>query len=443
MRTQAATEFPLLTRLSSFLDLDSRRAQRSGARAQRSGNRTRNRNSKTGKENALVESDYEYDDEHEHGCAEHDEIRENRQSPNEGGRGKSNLALPPLLLVSVLILAGSAARAADAEREARTLSGRTMGTTYSVVLGGAVPTAAERRRLAAVVGAELARIDGLMSTYKPDSELSRFNRHAATDPFPVSPDTLEVFRIAGAMSELTGGAFDVTVAPLVGAWGFGATDRLPAPPAAAELTALRARVGYRLVDVDAQGGALRKRRAEVACDLSGIAKGYAVDRVARALRDIGRADALIEVGGDMFAGGRRGDGHPWRVAIERPGARGRSVQLVVALGDLALATSGDYRNYYESGGERLSHLIDPRRGRPIANGVASVSVAFADAARADALATGLSVLGVDDGLALAERGGIAAYFIVRDDGGGFHTRATPAFARLLAAADAPRGEEGR
>ena len=169
------------------------------------------------------------------------------------------------------------------------------------------------------------------------------------------------------------------------------------------------------------------------CDLSAIAKGYAVDQVAEALRALGYDHFLIELGGELAARGQRPDGGPWRVAIERPDALTRSVYAVVALQDQAMATSGDYRNFHQGDGVRLSHLIDPRVGRPIGNRLASVSVVDASAARADALATALSVLGPDEAHALAEREAIAAYFILRSDKNSTEVLTTTAFEGLLLA----------
>lgn len=314
------------------------------------------------------------------------------------------------------------------------IEGETMGTTYSVVVAGAA--ADELPRIRAVVEAELRAVDEAMSTYRADSELSRFNRHASTQPFAASPALLEVFGTAREISELTGGAFDVTAAPLVAAWGFGATDRAPMPPTAAELAAARRAVGYRLVVVDATRGALTKLRPDVACDLSGIAKGYAVDRAVAALAAAGHRDVLVEIGGEVRAAGRRGDGRPWRVAIERPQARRDAVQATLPLADRAVGTSGDYRAYYESGGRRFSHLIDPRSGQPIANGVASASALHERAAVADGLATAAAVLGADAGLELAARHGWALSFLVRR-GDDFAEVRSEAYAALTALEEMP------
>ena len=319
------------------------------------------------------------------------------------------------------------------------LSGPTMGTTWSVVASRPDPSRAELRRAQAAVEERLETTERLMSTWDPDSELTRFNRHASTGPFRLSAQTLEVLRLALGVSEKTAGAFDVTVGPLVAAWGFGAEPRSPARrPDAAELAEIRGRVGFRLLGLDPSKATVRKRRADVICDLSGIAKGFAVDEVARALTDLGWTDFLIEVGGEVRARGRRPDGEIWRVGVERPDASGRAVQAVVALADRAMATSGDYRSFRiesdeREGDERLSHVIDPRTGRPVSHQLASVSVVHPDAALADAWATALLVLGPEQGHALAEAESIGAYFITRTGHDTFATRATRDFpeVRLL------------
>lgn len=309
-----------------------------------------------------------------------------------------------------------------------------MGTTWSVTVAvDGIPT--ERRgEIQHAIEAELAGVDERMSTYRADSELSRFNETAAGVVFPVSAQTLAVFGIAREISESSGGAFDVTVDPLVAAWGFGATKRVPGEPPAAELSSLRERVGFRFVEIDVAGSSLRKTREGVRCDLSAIAKGYAVDRVASMLGERGFRDFLVEVGGEVRARGRRLDGAAWRVAVERPESDQRAAFEIVGLHEQALATSGDYRNFYELGGRRMSHTIDPRTGRPVEHRLASVSVLHRDAARADAWATALTVLGPEAGYARAESEGLGAFFIVRNADGSYDVRSTPAFDRARARA---------
>jgi thiamine biosynthesis lipoprotein len=345
--------------------------------------------------------------------------------------GRARILLP-VFLVALVVISVHRLVCAPPPPAAAEFSGRSMGTTWAVTLALPDLPAPARAEIQAAIEARLGQVDALMSTYREDSELSRFNRAAAGAAFAVSPEMLEVFRVAAEVSELSDGAFDVTVGPLVAAWGFGATDRVPGEPPAAELAALRERVGYRELVVDSAGHSLRKTRADIRCDLSAIAKGYAVDRVAEALGSLGFADFLVEVGGEVRARGRRLDGGPWRVAIERPEVDRRAVFEVVPLRDLALATSGDYRNYVDLGGRRISHTIDPRTGRPVEHGLASVSVLHRDAIHADALATALNVLGPEAGYALADREGLAAYFIVRRADGSFAARSTSAFGRETA-----------
>jgi len=360
------------------------------------------------------------------------------QRPGIALSGRARILLP---LVLLLLLAVSFHRLACAPLppEPAEFTGESMGTSWSVKLATGDLDAAARAEVMRAIESELRAVDEAMSTWRPSSELSRFNAHASTEPFPVSSGVLTVFRIAAEVSELSGGAFDVTVGPIVAAWGFGATDRIPAPPPPEELEQLRRRVGYRFVEV--RDGALRKSRGDVVCDLSAIAKGYAVDRVSEALVQLGHLDHLVEVGGEVRAQGRRFDGAAWRVAVEMPDAGARDAFEVLELRDVSLATSGDYRNFYESGGRRYSHTIDPRTGRPIEHSLASVSVLHRDAVHADALATALNVLGPEAGYSLAEREGLAALFIVRETDGSFSARASRAFEAVRAGAGATRDAE--
>ena len=305
--------------------------------------------------------------------------------------------------------------------------GETMGTTYSIKVAGGLD-ADDLSVIRRAIGAELSRVDRLMSNWREDSELSRFNAHASVERFDVSPDLAEVLEISRSVSERSEGAFDVTVAPLVRAWGFGPAEEPLTSPPSSELDALRAHVGWALVEVEEQ--TLRKRDPAVEVDLSAVAKGWGVDRVSAALAGIGFTDHLVEIGGELRASGRRPDGSIWRVAVERPGSPRREIFEVVELDARGMATSGDYRNYYELDGVRISHAIDPRDGRPIRHRLASVTVIHASAAWADAWATALNVLGPEAGLAVSEREGLAALFITRSADVGFDSRATPAFDSL-------------
>lgn len=355
---------------------------------------------------------------------------------------RARLLLPIFVAVLIAVSIHRLVCAGEVAKPYAEFSGETMGTTWSVKVAEELDAAA-RESLADAVQAQLDRVDSLMSTWNPDSELSRFNRTAAREAFPVSPETLRVFEIAREVSRRSGGAFDVTVAPLVAAWGFGAYAQSEIPPDGALVSALLHRVGSGLVETNAATGTLEKLRDDVECDLSGIAKGYAVDLVAIALAEAGHADFLVEVGGELRAQGRRLDGARWRVAIETPDEETRTVHEVLELDGLALATSGDYRNYYEDGGVRVSHTIDPRSGYPIRHNLASVTVVHRETVRADAWATALNVLGPEAGPALAEELDLAAFFIVREEGGAFSSRATTEFEALRAAPEAEQVRELR
>ena len=316
-----------------------------------------------------------------------------------------------------------------------TFQGSIMGTTFSVkvVEGGRDP--GQIAALQASAEQTLTDIDEKMSTYRPDSEVSRFNRWKTTEPFHVSPDTLAVFQHALDISTLTHGAFDVTVGPLVDAWGFGPDGSAGTFPTDADLDRLRGRVGYRRLELDAIASTIRKLDPMLECDLSALAKGYAVDRVAEMLGAEGVEGFLVEVGGEIRTRGRNERGQLWRIAIERPVNGPPVVHRLVALSDLALATSGDYRNYYEIDGRQVSHTIDPRTGRPVDHDLASVSVIELSCVRADAIATALSVLGPDDAYTVAVKENWAALLIGWDADGTMYERETPAFAAHVAAAD--------
>ena len=335
-------------------------------------------------------------------------------------------------LLPVLLCAGACLPAGD-RPAVHVFEGPTMGTTFAVRVVADDLGDARVATLRTTIEQTLAGIDERMSTYRPESEVSRFNRAHTTDPFRVSADTLAVLRHALEISELTDGAFDVTVGPLVDAWGFGPAGEPSALPTERDIERLRRRVGFRQLRIEPATSSLRKLVPQLSCDLSALAKGYAVDRVAERLRAEGLGSYLVEVGGEVRAGGLSPRGDAWRVGIERPGPGPPAVQRLVRLRDRALATSGDYRNYYEVAGRRVSHTIDPRSGRPVDHGLASVSVVDPLCVRADAIATALGVLGPDAGYELAVAQGWAALLIVRRDDGTLRERETPAFTALSAA----------
>jgi thiamine biosynthesis lipoprotein len=307
-----------------------------------------------------------------------------------------------------------------------TFSGAALGTTYSVRVVHQAPLSdAARRGLQERIETVLAAVDRSMSTWREDSELSRLNRHG-TEPFEVSPELFEVLAAALEIGRRGRGALDITVGPLVNAWGFGPGEMLEIP-SEETLARLRERTGSELLELDPDRRTVRKKVPGVEFDLSAIAKGYAVDQVADVLENTEPLGFMVEVGGEIVARGHNAEGQIWRIGIEVPDPARRAVHAVVGLDDAALATSGDYRNFRVEDGEILSHIIDPRSGRPVRHAVASVSVIAESCAEADGWATALSVLGPEEGLEIARQEGLAVLFISRRSDGGFEEAATEIF----------------
>lgn len=305
------------------------------------------------------------------------------------------------------------------------LDGTTMGTTYSVEIA-VLPEAVSTESLRTGIDGVLTIIEQQMSTYRPDSELSRFNASRSVSWFPVSSATQSVVADAIRVARISAGAFDVTVGPLIDLWGFGARRNGRHRPSPEAIAATRARVGVEFLHTRETPPALRKDIPELAVDLSAIAKGFGVDLVAAYLGAAGIEDYLVEIGGELRGHGRNTRGSDWTVAIERPDLVGSMASTVVRLGAAGIATSGIYRSYFDEDGKRYTHLIDPRSGVPIVHDLVSVSVIADTTMRADALATALLVLGPDDGRRLADQEGIAALFVVRD-GSAFRTIRTSSF----------------
>jgi FAD:protein FMN transferase len=342
-------------------------------------------------------------------------------------------ALPVLLLL--LWAAGCGAPREGQEGRAQyTFNGTTMGTTYTLKIVGPELDTQAQRAIQALVEARLEEINDAMSTYRPDSELSLFNQAMTTDPYPVSPLLMEVMTRAQRISDESGGAFDVTVGHLVDLWGFGPTDEYrQGRPDDSEIAEAKGQIGYTRLHVDPQAGTIAKEMPAMYLDLSAIAKGYGVDHAAAALEHAGHLEYMLEVGGEVRCRGRNRAGAWWRIAIETPVPSQRTPYKVIPLADMAMATSGEYRNFVEQDGQRLSHTIDPTTGRPITHLLASVTVLHQECAMADGYATALMVLGPEKGLEVAERLGLAAFFISHDRRGGFTEAATPEFERYLAA----------
>lgn len=301
--------------------------------------------------------------------------------------------------------------------------GETMGTNYRVTLVVPVYKALTRdfreKLLKKNIDEELARVNALMSTYDQNSELSRLNSHQSEEPFPISADTAKVLRLALEIAQKTNGAYDPTVGPLVNLWRFGPEDRPEKVPSDEEIAAARQRVGWdkikiiELPDSPLQY-AVVKSDPNVYIDLSSVAKGFGVDCVAELLIQGGYKNFLVDVGGELRSCGKNIAGKDWSVGISSPILTDDSLAKTVSLSDKAIATSGDYLNFYELDGVRYSHIIDTQTGRPITHKTASVSVIDDSCMTADAWATALLALGAEQGKPLAKENGLHVIFLVRD-----------------------------
>lgn len=329
----------------------------------------------------------------------------------------------------------------------KVLHGQIMGTTYNIkyVTNRATPS---EKDVGMQVHRALQDVDDRMSTYKPDSELMQFNRSPLNKPFPASADIVKLIAESQIISRMSDGAYDVTIGPLVNLWGFGAGNQAtvasldperdgpaltqwlsenetPTVPSKDTIQEAMKTVGFTRVAVDQKKQTLTRIKP-VFIDLSSIAKGYSVDQAAHALEDIGITNYMVEVGGEVRIRGRKADNQSWRIAIKQPEWVTSQVASIIEADNKGIATSGDYLNFYEQEDVDYSHLIDARTGYPEKHQLASVAVVDDDTAKADAYATMLMILGEEKGLALAEKKGLAAYFIYHTDQG-FQSVASSAF----------------
>ncbi len=314
-------------------------------------------------------------------------------------------------------------------------SGETMGTSYNIV---AIDKTADLSSdaLEAAITATLAKVNSQMSNWDPNSEISRFNSATSSDPIKISPELTSVMTAANAIHDKSEGLFDVTLGPLIEIWGFGARTPDSPVPADEKIAAALDVVGQsKVLTLDSDAATLAKNLPETSVYLAAIAKGYGVDQVAAVLAEAGIRDYMVEIGGDLVTAGHNPQGEAWRIGIERPDAASQTIEEVVDVSGLGMATSGDYRNYFEQNGIRYSHIIDGVTGRPITHGTASVTVLAENAMMADGWATALLALGQERGLRIAESEGLAVLFIARspDSGAtGFETTTSSQFSKLQA-----------
>jgi thiamine biosynthesis lipoprotein len=308
------------------------------------------------------------------------------------------------------------------------LSGSTMGTSYHVTVLSKPDVNVSQAELQQAIDQQLLLLNQQMSTYDDNSELSQLNKAPPAIWLDLSANLFDVMMLSLELGWLSNGAFDVTVGPLVNVWGFG-PGRLGEPdrvPSAASLAVLQRQVGFQHIEFNMLNNSLLKHRP-VSIDLSAIAKGYGVDKVAELLDYAGYTDYMVEIGGELRLKGHSPTANQWKIAIEKPDATSMGqVQQIVGLSDVGMATSGDYRNYFEVDGIRYSHTIDPSTGYPIDHSLASVTVIAETAAYADGLATAINVMGPDKGMRLAQSQQLAVYMLVKAEQG-FEVRYSKAF----------------
>lgn len=331
----------------------------------------------------------------------------------------SRSSFRPIAILLTLTAAAALCGGCQPQRELR-LTGKTMGTTYHIkVVAGLFASAGKLRQK---IDERLAAINKSMSTYDPDSEISRFNAIVSTaETFAASADFFNVLQVAAKIHELTEGAWDGTLDPLVTLWGFGRQGTVSQLPHDDDIRGALTHVGFTRIRMDA-AGTLAKQDPAVTLDLASIAKGYGVDEIARLLGAQGYSDFLVEIGGEVYARGRRKDGKPWRVGINRPDETAAldDVYQAVRLTDRAMATSGDYRIFFRVDDKAYSHILDPRTGWPVNNGVVSATVVADNCTVADGLATALMVMGSQKGVALVDRlPSVECLIVVRQPDGTF------------------------
>lgn len=327
-----------------------------------------------------------------------------------------------IITVMSLALAGCQ----PAER-VEVLSGPTMGSTYTIkYVANKTTPAAESAGV--VVQNILDEVDRQMSTYRTDSDLSRFNRLPAGSCEQMPAPVLELIGYADELSQLSEGRFDITIQPLLNVWGFGPASRDRQIPSEEAISEARTRMGHQHLSIESNQLC---KEIDLKLDLNSIAAGYTVDRIAANFEVLGIHSYMIEVTGELIAKGKKPDGSPWRIAIEQPVGDGeRVLQRVLEIDGWGVNTSGDYRNYFEEDGVRFSHTLDPKTGAPIAHNLAAVTVIDRSALVADGLGTVLMVLGKDEGMEFVKQHGIAALFVTRENGE-FVSHASPDFEQLF------------
>lgn len=336
------------------------------------------------------------------------------------------------LLIAILAVSLAACFPSNDSAKAEILlQGRTMGTTFNIKVVSTIEEV-NTLQLQQKIDALLKKVNLEMSTYISDSEISRFNKSASLEPVEISKGFTRVLAESIRLGELSKGKLDITVGPLVNLWGFGPEQRPEKVPTNELLASTRSRVG--LANLHLSGNQLSKDISDLYIDLSTTAKGYGVDVVAELIEASGITNYLVEIGGEMRLRGFKHTGELWAIAIEKPildpSGGQRAIHQVIIPKDNAIATSGDYRNYFEVDGQRFSHIIDPETGKPINHNLVSVTVIAPSSMTADGLSTAMMVMGAEKGLEFASKHDLAALFISKTENG-FKEQFTVKFKQYL------------
>ncbi|MFC1742826.1 FAD:protein FMN transferase [Candidatus Riflebacteria bacterium] len=339
-----------------------------------------------------------------------------------------------LLLILALVFFSGCKQNTSSTTDYLHFRGQVMGTGYSIKLRNNSTISTDLLKLSS--HQKLVQVDLLMSTYKPESELSRFNAFAENKEFKLSSPTFRVFTEALLCNLKTGGSYDITVGPLVNLWGFGSAGRRKTPPSKEEIQKTLNSVGSNLLQLNRGKMSIYKTKADVYCDLSSLAKGFAVDRVAEFYEEKGIVDYFIELGGEVRCKGKNPHGKKWRIGIEKPqrDAPERALFKTILLENGAVATSGNYRNFFEYNGKFYSHTINSKTGCPVesSDSVLSATVVGPECMRADALATSLMAAPKDKSIEIIKKfPGYECFLLVPGNKGEIIIQQSEGFSRLL------------
>jgi thiamine biosynthesis lipoprotein len=338
-----------------------------------------------------------------------------------------SLIFSALLLIIIFLTASCTKKSPPADL--MSITGKTMGTTFSIKIVDDKNLSIDYSFLESEINEQLKEINQQMSTYIKDSEISRFNDYDSTGWFNISYDFASLLKTALEVSSISEGAFDITVGPLVNLWGFGPELKNPEVPGVKDLLEAKSKTGYKFIEVRVDSPSVKKNKSEIYLDMSAIAKGYAVDKVAELLSSKKIINYMVEIGGEVRTEGKNNKNESWKIGIETPDSP-TNIQNVISISDYAVATSGDYNNYFEDNGIRYSHTIDPRTGMPITHKLASVTVIHSNCTLADAYATAINVMGPTAGYDFALKENLIIYMIVREESG-FKEKTTPQFTKFL------------